>query len=92
MTAQRPAPAKPARPARPAWHWVLLALATVVGAFLVVRAIVELATVHYGDPASYARDWGGPTLAGVLAVHAGPGAVSVAVAAVAWRRRRRAGA
>jgi hypothetical protein len=55
--------------------------------YLVVRALVELATIHYGDPASYARDWGGPSLAGVLAVHAGPG-IAVAVATVWWGLRR----
>lgn len=75
---------------RPAWQWPFLAIGAVLAAYLVGRGIVELATVHYGDPASYAKDWGGPSLAGVLAVHSGPAVVIIG--AVGWRllRRRRA--
>jgi hypothetical protein len=54
-----------------------------VAGFLVVRALVELATIHYNLPATYAKDWGGPSLAGVLAVHAGPG-IAVALGTVWW--------
>jgi hypothetical protein len=59
----------------------------VLGAYCVGRGAAELITVHYNDPASYRLDWGGPSLAGVLAVHAGPGlAVLVAAAVYIWRR------
>jgi hypothetical protein len=58
-----------------------------LAAYLVVRALVELATIHYNVPASYAKDWGGPSLAGVLAVHAGPG-IALALATVWWGLRR----
>ena len=61
----------------------------VLGAYFVARAVAELLMVHYNDPASYRPDWGGPSLAGVLAVHAGPGlVVLIAAAAYAWRRAR----
>ena len=76
-----------ARGRRPVWQRVLLVPAVLLAAYLVVRAIVEVATIHYGVPASYARDWGGPSLAGVLAVHAGPG-LAVIAAAIWWGLRR----
>jgi hypothetical protein len=57
--------------------------------YLVGRGIAELFLVHYSDPASYRLDWGGPSLAGVLAVHSGP-AVAIGAGAVIWLRRRRA--
>ena len=61
----------------------------VLGAYFVGRGVAELIMVHYNDPASYRLDWGGPSLAGVLAVHAGPGlAVLVAAAVYLWRRIR----
>jgi hypothetical protein len=63
-----------------------IAIAYVVGAYLVVRAIVELVTIDYGDPASYENDWGGPSLAGVLAVHCLPGIVALAL--MLWGVRR----
>lgn len=53
--------------------------ATVLGAYLVVRGVVEFFTIDYGDPSSYRNDWGGPSLLGVLAVHSGPG-----LAILAW--------
>ena len=68
---------------RPAWPRLLSVPAVLFAAYLVVRALVELATIHYNVPASYAKDWGGPSLAGVLAVHAGPG-IAVAAATVWW--------
>ena len=50
--------------------------------------------LKFSNPASYRGDWGGPSLAEVLAVHSGPAVVIVAGTAVAiWRRlaaRRRA--
>ncbi|HEY7259902.1 MAG TPA: hypothetical protein VH589_00240 [Trebonia sp.] len=61
----------------------------VLGAYFVARGVAELIMVHYHDPASYRLDWGGPSLAGVLAVHAGPGlAILVAAAVYLWRRMR----
>jgi len=71
---------------RPAWQRAILVPGVLVAVFLVVRALVELATIHYNTPASYARDWGGPSLAGVLAVHTGPAVLILAAAAV-WLRR-----
>ena len=44
----------------------------VLAVYLIGRGIVELFVIHYGDPSSYKNDWGGPSLAGVLAVHTGP--------------------
>lgn len=46
-------------------------------------------TVHYNDPASYRNDWGGPSLAGVFAVHSGPTVAIVAGTAIYLRRRFR---
>jgi hypothetical protein len=68
-----------------------IVVAYLVGAYLVVRAVVELVTIDYGDAASYRQDWGGPTLSGVLAAHCVPGVA--ALVAMVWgvRRRRRAG-
>jgi hypothetical protein len=86
-TLQRPEPGKPARGRRPAWQWPLLAVGAVLAVYLVGRGITELFVIHYSDPASYAGDWGGPSLAGVLAVHTGPAVVIIA--AVAWRLLRR---
>ena len=64
------------------------ALSTVVGLYLVGRGVAEFFVVHYSDPASYRNDWGGPSLAGVFAVHSGPGMAVIAVAAaLAWRHR-----
>jgi hypothetical protein len=80
----------PASGHRSPLRWLLAAPAGLLAAYLVVRAIVEFFVIHYSVPASYANDWGGPSLAGVLAVHSGPGLVIVAAAA--WwvlRRRRR---
>lgn len=62
-------------------------LLVVVGIYLVGRALVEVVTVDPTDPAGYRHDWGGPSYVGVLLVHAGPGAVVVALAARRLRRR-----
>lgn len=60
------------------------------GAYLAGRAVAEFFLVNYSDPGSYRLSWGGPSLAGVLAVHSGPGlAVLIAAAVFAWRRSRR---
>lgn len=68
-----------------------LVLGTVFGLYLIARALAEPFVIDLSDPASYRNDWGGPSLAGVLAVHCGLGLVSAVVigsAVVArWRRR-----
>jgi hypothetical protein len=62
----------------------------VVGAYLVGRAIAEFFLVNYNDPGSYRLDWGGPSLAGVFAVHSGPGlAILIAAAVLTWQRSKR---
>jgi hypothetical protein len=84
------APAPKARPRwRGLWRWPLLAIGAVLAVYLVGRGISELILIHYGDPASYANDWGGPSLAGVLAVHSGPGLLIVAAGTWWWVRGRR---
>ena len=82
-----PVPAGRARQ-RTAWLWPLLGIGAVLAVYLVGRGVAELFLLHYGDPASYANDWGGPSLAGVLAVHSGPGLAIVAAGAWWWVRGR----
>jgi hypothetical protein len=65
--------------------WVLGA---VLGVFLIGRAIAEPFTIDLGDPATYRNDWGGPSLAGVLAVHMGPGLLALILLIVMIVRRR----
>jgi len=60
----------------------------VLGVYLILRAAVELFVIDYGDPASYRDDWGGPSLAGVLAVHCLPGIIAAVLLVRAVRRRR----
>ena len=67
---------------------VLLVLGWIVGLYLIVRAVVELVGIDYGNPASYANDWGGPSLAGVLAVHCGPGLIAAVLLVASLRSRR----
>ena len=74
---------------RTGWLWPPIVIGAVLAVYLVGRGIAELILIHYGDPASYANDWGGPSLAGVLAVHSGPGLVIIAAAAWWWLRGRR---
>jgi hypothetical protein len=62
-------------------------LGAVLAVYLVGRGVAEFFTVHYNDPASYSNDWGGPSLAGVFAVHTGP-AVAIVTGAVIYLRRR----
>jgi hypothetical protein len=69
---------------------ICIPVGTVVALYAVGRGVAEFFVVNYSDPASYAKDWGGPSLAGVFAVHAGPGA-AVLIAAGVWLYRRRAG-
>jgi hypothetical protein len=66
-----------------------MVLLVALGTFLVARAVVEVVAVDPGDPSTYRDDWGGPTYAGVLLVHAGPGLLVVALVAwLLWRRGR----
>lgn len=67
---------------------VVTAFGMIVGIFLIVRAVVELLTIDYSDPSSYADDWGGPSLAGVLLVHCGLGLIAaIWMGVFLWRRR-----
>jgi hypothetical protein len=68
---------------------VVVVFANLVGMYFVVRAVVELVSIDYGDAASYEDDWGGPSLAGVLAVHCLPGVIAVALMILGARRLRR---
>jgi hypothetical protein len=63
-------------------------LVGLVALYAVGRGIAEFWAVNYSDAASYAHSWGGPSLAGVFAVHSGPGFV-IAIAATWWLVRRR---
>ena len=67
---------------------VVAGAGVVLGVYLVLRAVVELFLIDYGDPASYRDDWGGPSLAGVLAVHCLPGIIAAVLLVRAVRRRR----
>jgi len=62
-------------------------VAGLVAAYLVGRGIAEFWVVDYASPASYQHSWGGPSLAGVFAVHTGPGLIIVIMTAV-WLYRR----
>jgi len=69
---------------------VLAGIGIVFGIYAIARAAVEPFVIDVTDPATYQNDWGGPGLAGVLAVHCGPGVLALAVfVAVAIRRQRR---
>ncbi|HLM05184.1 MAG TPA: hypothetical protein VK402_08375 [Blastococcus sp.] len=65
-----------------------VAVLVLAGVFLVLRAVIEVVTVHPGEPSTYRDDWGGPSYAGVLLVHAGPGLLVLGLLALwLWRRR-----
>ena len=80
--AKRPRRHRPARA-------VGVAAALLLAAYLVVRGIAEFFVIDYANPLSYHDSWGGPSLAGVLAVHSGPALVILAAASVWVYRRRR---
>jgi hypothetical protein len=65
--------------------WIL---GFVVGVYLIVRAIAEPFVIDMSDPATYRKDWGGPSLAGVLAVHCGLGVIAAVLMVWALKRRR----
>ena len=77
------------RPNRSPVRTLGLAIGGLLALYLVGRGVAEFFTVNYSDPASYANSWGGPSLAGVFAVHTGP-AVAIVAAAVFYLRHRRA--
>ncbi|RKR86018.1 putative secreted protein with CGP-CTERM motif [Micromonospora pisi] len=60
----------------------------IIGLYLIVRAALEPFVIDMSDPATYRDDWGGPSLAGVLAVHCGPGIVAALIIATVLLRRR----
>jgi uncharacterized paraquat-inducible protein A len=64
-----------------------LTIAGFVAVYLVGRGVAEFWVVDYANPASYQQSWGGPSLAGVFAVHTGPGLIIVIMTAV-WLYRR----
>lgn len=67
---------------------MLYILGVVVGAYLVWRGVTYPFEIDMGDPSSYANNWGGPSLTGVLAVHCGPGALVLLGCAGAAVRNR----
>jgi len=67
---------------------VAVAIGVVLGLYLIIRAIAEPFVIDVSDPATYRDDWGGPSLAGVLVVHMGPGVVAAAVLIGLLVRRR----
>jgi O-antigen ligase len=69
---------------------VALVAGVVVGLYLTGRAVAEFWLIHWGDPASYRNDWGGPSLLGVLAVHCLPGLLLPGY--LTWRISRRSAA
>jgi hypothetical protein len=77
---------EPADSGRPVWPYI--AAAAPLAVYLIARGITEFFVIHYGQPATYANDWGGPSLAGVFAVHSGPAVVIIA-AMVWWAVRHR---
>jgi hypothetical protein len=64
------------------------AIGGVFAFYLIGRGIAEFWVVNYSDPGSYRGSWGGPSLAGVFAVHTGPG-VLILVGISWWLRHRR---
>jgi hypothetical protein len=58
--------------------------------YFVIRGVVEFFVIDYSRPETYRNLWGGPSLAGVLAVHSGPGLAILIFAGVYLSRRRRA--
>jgi hypothetical protein len=68
---------------------IMLALGWLLGLYLIVRAVAEPFVIDVTDPATYRNDWGGPSLAGVLAVHSGPGLIAAVILVTVLVRRAR---
>jgi hypothetical protein len=66
-----------------------VACAALLAGYLVARALAEPFVIDVTDPGTYRDDWGGPSLAGVLLVHCGPGLLAAAWATWMVRRRDR---
>jgi hypothetical protein len=70
---------------------IVRGLGLLLGLYLIVRAVAQPFVIDLNDPATYQSDWGGPSLAGVLLVHCGPGVVSALLIGLwvraQWRRR-----
>lgn len=66
---------------------ILTVLGVLAGGYLILRALAEPFVIDVTDPATYRDDWGGPSLAGVLLVHCGPG-VLAALLVIRWVRGR----
>ncbi len=69
---------------------LLKVLGIVVAAFFIARAVAQPFLIDVADPSTYSDSWGGPSLAGVLAVRCGPGVLAAMYlygSAVRWRRR-----
>lgn len=56
--------------------------------YLVLRAGLELALIDPGSTHDYKDDWGGPTLAGVLAAQVLPGVLVLGFGVLRWAGRR----
>jgi hypothetical protein len=67
---------------------IAMGVGLLLGLYLIVRAVAEPFVIDMTDPATYRSDWGGPSLAGVLLVHCGPGVVSVVLMGL-WVRAQR---
>ena len=67
---------------------VAAVVGVLLGLYLIVRAIAEPFVIDTSDPATYQNDWGGPTLAGVLLVHCGPGVIAAVLLGWALARHR----
>lgn len=65
-----------------------VAVGLALGLYLIGRAVAEPFVIDMSDPATYQDAWGGPSLAGVLLVHCGPGVVAAVAIAMALLRRR----
>lgn len=67
---------------------LVVVIAYILGVYLVMRAVAEPFAIDIADPATYRDDWGGPSLAGVIAVHCLPGIVAAALMVGHLRGRR----
>jgi hypothetical protein len=65
------------------------AIGGALGLYLVAGGIADFWIVDCSNPAGYRQAWGGPSLAGVFAVHSGLGfLIIIGISIWLWRRRR----